>query len=231
MFEASRYDFEGEDRAKIERVQKFYSAIPEVVELRPYRSSPPAASRRISQRRPACKLDSTEIGLLVESLAADAGRIANEIEKLSLYTGGKRKVTAGRYSAAGSERSGLHYFRAGWSFRTRRSKAIALQPGHAAARRRVPAPGLDLPLYAVPAGYGRARIRAQNLAADPGTFHTGRYSHLARSSRAGAADHRCFPKRETGVRHPEGFWADEALRDTRPDDRMVMEELVLSLTN
>ncbi len=35
VFEASRYDFEGEDRAKIERVQKFYAAIPEVVELRP----------------------------------------------------------------------------------------------------------------------------------------------------------------------------------------------------
>ena len=35
VFEATRYDFEGDDRAKIERVQKFYSAIPEVVELRP----------------------------------------------------------------------------------------------------------------------------------------------------------------------------------------------------
>jgi len=27
------------------------------------------------------------------------------------------------------------------------------------------------------------------------------------------------------------FWADKALRDTRPDDRVVMEELVLSLTS
>jgi DNA polymerase-3 subunit delta len=27
------------------------------------------------------------------------------------------------------------------------------------------------------------------------------------------------------------FYADKALRDTRPDDRVVMEELVFSLTN
>ncbi|HEU5022901.1 MAG TPA: hypothetical protein VFT60_13465, partial [Bryobacteraceae bacterium] len=34
IFEAARWDFEGEDKAKTERVRKFYSAIPEVVEFR-----------------------------------------------------------------------------------------------------------------------------------------------------------------------------------------------------
>ena len=36
IFVSSRYDFEGDDRAKLERVEKFYSCIPEVVEFRPY---------------------------------------------------------------------------------------------------------------------------------------------------------------------------------------------------
>ena len=36
VFVSSRYDFEGEERAKMERVQKFFSCIPEVVEFRPY---------------------------------------------------------------------------------------------------------------------------------------------------------------------------------------------------
>ena len=36
VFVSSRYDFEGEERAKMERVQKFFSGIPEVVEFRPY---------------------------------------------------------------------------------------------------------------------------------------------------------------------------------------------------
>src|SRR5213594_2379010 len=34
LFEARRFDFEGEDKKKLERVQKFYSAVPEIVELR-----------------------------------------------------------------------------------------------------------------------------------------------------------------------------------------------------
>ena len=42
VFECSRYDFAGEDRAKIERVQKFYSAVGEMVEFRQFT---PEASR------------------------------------------------------------------------------------------------------------------------------------------------------------------------------------------
>ena len=34
VFEAVRFDFEGDDKRKLERVAKFYSAIPDVVELR-----------------------------------------------------------------------------------------------------------------------------------------------------------------------------------------------------
>jgi len=41
VFECSRYDFEGEDKAKLQRVEKFYSAVPAVVEFRAY--SPEAA--------------------------------------------------------------------------------------------------------------------------------------------------------------------------------------------
>ena len=99
VFEASRYDFEGEDRAKIERVQKFYAAIPEVVELRPYTLE---SARRLAQdlaHEAGLQIGLSEIGLLVETLAADAGRIANEIEKLRLYTGGTRKVSGGRHFA------------------------------------------------------------------------------------------------------------------------------------
>ena len=90
VFEASRYDFEGEDRAKIERVQKFYAAIPEVVELRPYTLE---SARRLAQdlaKEAGLQIGLSEIGLLVESLAADASRIANEIEKLRLYTAARR---------------------------------------------------------------------------------------------------------------------------------------------
>ena len=41
VFEAIRFDFEGDDKRKQDRVRKFYSAIPDPVELRKY--SPPEA--------------------------------------------------------------------------------------------------------------------------------------------------------------------------------------------
>ena len=34
VFEATRWDFDGDDKTKTERVRKFYGAIPEVVEFR-----------------------------------------------------------------------------------------------------------------------------------------------------------------------------------------------------
>ncbi len=93
VFECNRYEYEGEDRAKIERVEKFYSAIPEIVEFRPYSLE---AARSLAQdlaREAGIEIGLSEIGLLVESLGADAARIANEIEKLRLYAGGARKIT------------------------------------------------------------------------------------------------------------------------------------------
>src|SRR5438067_13590072 len=36
VFEAIRFDFEGDDKRKLDRVRKFYSAVPDVVELQRY---------------------------------------------------------------------------------------------------------------------------------------------------------------------------------------------------
>src|SRR5439155_27074118 len=82
VFQSNRYDFDREDRTKLERVQKFYSAIPEIVEFRPYTDE---SARRLVQelaKQSGLEIGLAEVGLLVDSLAADAGRIASEIEKL-----------------------------------------------------------------------------------------------------------------------------------------------------
>jgi DNA polymerase-3 subunit delta len=93
VFECSRYDFEGEDRTKLERLQKYFSAIPDVVEFRPYALEAARALAQDLAKNAGLDLGLSEIGLLVDSLGADAGRIANEIEKLRLYAG-PRKITA-----------------------------------------------------------------------------------------------------------------------------------------
>ena len=91
VFEAIRFDFEGEDKAKQDRVRKFYAAIPDTVELRRY-SVEDAAPRR--DRWPSRRLRhrSDALELLVEALGADIARVAVEIEKLALYAGPGRTI-------------------------------------------------------------------------------------------------------------------------------------------
>jgi DNA polymerase-3 subunit delta len=93
VFECSRYDFVGEDKAKLERVQKFYSAIPMVVEFRQFT---PESSRFLAQelaKGHRLKLGGAELAALLDAVAGDANRLAAEIEKLSLYVGRERAVT------------------------------------------------------------------------------------------------------------------------------------------
>src|SRR3954452_17984648 len=92
VFECSRYDFAGDDRAKLERVQKFYSAIPVTVEFRHYT---PESSRFLAQqlaKEHQLKLPNAELAILLDAVAGDANRLAGEIEKLALYVGTERPV-------------------------------------------------------------------------------------------------------------------------------------------
>lgn len=94
VFECSRYDFAGEDRAKLERVQKFYSAIPTVVEFRQFT---PESSRFLAQelaKKHRLRLSGVELAMLLDAVAGDANRLEAEIGKLALYVGTERTVTA-----------------------------------------------------------------------------------------------------------------------------------------
>lgn len=85
IFEATRWDFDGDDKTKTERVRKFYGAIPDVVEFR--RFNPEEARMELDRIARAMKvvLEPAAAEALVEALAADVGRIAVELEKLQLY--------------------------------------------------------------------------------------------------------------------------------------------------
>ncbi len=85
VFEATRWDFDGDDKTKTERVRKFYGSIPDVVEFR--RFSADEARQELERMARAAKivLEPAAAEALVEALAADVGRIAVELEKLRLY--------------------------------------------------------------------------------------------------------------------------------------------------
>src|ERR1017187_500886 len=89
VFEAIRYDFEGDDKRKQDRVRKFYSAIPDLVELRRFSNHEARTEAESMARRAGFRIDPAALDLLVEALGADVARIAVEIEKLGLYAGSR----------------------------------------------------------------------------------------------------------------------------------------------
>lgn len=93
VFECSRYDFTGDDKPKLERVEKFYSAISGVVEFRHFT---PELSRALAQdlaKKYGLKIGGAELAVLLDACAGDASRLASEIEKLSLYVDNGHAVT------------------------------------------------------------------------------------------------------------------------------------------
>ncbi|MDP9052683.1 MAG: DNA polymerase III subunit delta [Acidobacteriota bacterium] len=85
IFEATRWDLEGEDKTKTERARKFFGAIPDVVEFRRFTSDEARGELDRIARASGVQLDPAAAEALVEALGADVARIAVELAKLSLY--------------------------------------------------------------------------------------------------------------------------------------------------
>jgi DNA polymerase-3 subunit delta len=230
VFEASRYDFDGEDRAKLERVQKFYSRIPDTVEFRPYSVE---SARRLAQdlaKEAGVQIGLSEIGLLVESLAGDAGRIATEIEKLRLYAGTNRKVTSDDILNLVPNAQASNIF------------ALVAALGRGDRKRSLDSldtllrEGEYLPLALT---FLATQFRLAMVAQEAGlrtsqqiqAYFTKQGIRIWRD-RADQIHQTvsAFPKEKLALAIEKVYGADRALRDTRPDDRVVMEEFVFSLT-
>ena len=93
LFEATRFEFAGEEKKKLERVRKFYSAIAETVELERFSMDEARTEAQALARRAQIAVDSGALELLVEALGGDVARIAVEMEKLSLYCAGGRSIS------------------------------------------------------------------------------------------------------------------------------------------
>jgi DNA polymerase-3 subunit delta len=86
--------FDGDDKTKSARARKFFGAIRDVVEFRRFSVDEGCGELDRIARAANVKLDRAASEALVEALAADVGRIAIEIEKLSLYG---KPITADEY--------------------------------------------------------------------------------------------------------------------------------------
>jgi DNA polymerase-3 subunit delta len=231
VFDCSRYEFDGEDKAKLERVAKFYGAIPDQVEFRPFTTE---SARRVAidlAGERGLRIGASEIGLLVEALGADAGRIAGEIEKLALYAGTERQITADDIASLVPNAQATTIF------------ALVNALGRGDRRKSLDTldtllrDGEYLPLALT---FLATQFRLALVAHEAGlrnsqqilSWFSGQGVRMWRDrAEQVAATVSAFSKPRLERAIVRLFAADRALRDARPDDRVVMEELVLSLTS
>jgi DNA polymerase-3 subunit delta len=228
VFEASRFDFEGDDKRKQDRVRKFYAAIHEVVELRRYAVHEARQEAETLIRAAGFRMDADALDLLVDALGADIARIAVEIEKLALYAGARTVGVDDVTGLVPDARSTTVF--ALVNALGRRDRARALEYLDTLTRE-----GEYLPLALA---FLSTQFRMALVAREAGLKGAGQIqSHF---SRMGVAmwGSRAEQIQQTVTKFSTAqieramtliFEADRGLRDTRPDDRIVMERFILEL--
>jgi DNA polymerase-3 subunit delta len=230
VFEAAKYAPEGEDKARFERVRKFYSAVPAIVECLPLR---PEQARQLAAslaRKANLPIQDAELDLLVEALGADAARIAAEIEKLSLWVQGGGSLGPAEMARLVPEARSANIFELSDALAAR-DRLRALEVLDVLVRQSEYLPlalaslssQLRLALAARQAGWKRPE-QIQTEAARLGVrMWPERARQIFRTASA-------FPKEQLVAALRLVHEADRALRDARPDDRIPMESFIFRLT-
>jgi DNA polymerase-3 subunit delta len=229
VFDAPRFDFEGEDKKKQERVRKFYASAGDPVEFK--RASADDARREAAAlaRRAGLSIDPAMVDLLVEALAADLTRIAVEVEKMALYTQGRQVTEEDLGLLVPDARATTIFALVGALGRRDRSRSLEILDT-------LFRDGEYLP---VALSFLSAQFRAALVAKEAGLRSPQQIQgHFAKigvqmwGSRAEQVFQTVakFSKSQLERAMQLTFEADKDLRSARPDDRIVMEQFILRLT-
>ena len=229
VVDSARYDFEGEDKARLERVRKFFSAVPAQVEFRHFSPDMARALAQNLARSMGVQLGLPELALLLEATGGEAARIATEMEKLKLYADG-RKVTAADIVALAPEAHSTTIF-AMVAALGRGDRARALETLDTLTRAGEYMP-MALTFLSTQFRMALAAREAGLRNASEIQAHFNRLGVRIWAERARQISEtiQAFPKARLERAIGKLFEADRALRDARPDDRIVMEEMVFDLT-
>ena len=229
VFEAERYGFEGDDKRKQDRVRKFYEGVQDVVELR-RRSIPEArAEAAVLAKAAGLRIGGAALDALVEALGADLARLAVEIEKLALYAG-SRELSEDDVAALAPEARSATVF-ALVDALGRRDRDRALRILDTLTRE-----GEYLPLaLAFLSTQFRMALAAREAGLKSAQQIQGHFSRMGTAMWGSRAEQ--VYQTAAAFRPPQLaralkliFEADRGLRDARPDDRVVMERLILQMT-
>jgi len=228
VIEAIRFDFEGEEKRRQDRVRKFYAAVPDVVELRRFGAHEARQEAEKLVSAAGFRIDPAALDLLVEALGADIARIAVEIEKLSLYAS-RRVVNVDDIAALVPDARASNIF-ALVNAMGRRDRARSLEILDTLTRE-----GEYLPLALA---FLSTQFRMALVAREAGLKSSSQIQqHFQRigvqmwGSRAEQVYQTVskFNGPQLSKAMKLLFEADRNLRDARPDDRIVMERLILEL--
>jgi DNA polymerase-3 subunit delta len=229
VFDAPRFDFEGEDKRKQERVRKFYGALREPVEFK--RASADEARREAAAlaRRAALSIDPATVDLLVEALAADLTRIAVEVEKLALYAQGRPVTEDDVALLVPDARATTIFALVGALGRRDRSRSLEI----------LDTLFRDSEYLPVALSFLSAQFRAALVAKEAGLRSPqqvqGHFAKMGVQMWASRAEQvfqtvAKFSRTQLERAMQLTFEADRDLRSSRPDDRIVMEQFILRLT-
>lgn len=228
VLEAVRFDFEGEDKRRQERVRKFYSSIPDVVELEKLSAHEARQEAEAMAKRAGVRIDAAALDLLVEALGADIARIAVEIEKLSLFAR-DRAVGVDDITALVPDARATTIF-ALVNAMGRRDRARSLELLDTLTRE-----GEYLPLaLAFLSTQFRMALVAREAGLKSSQQVQGHFQRLGVPMWGSRAEQvyqtvSKFSKPQLERAMKLIFEADRGLRDARPDDRIVMEQFILQL--
>ena len=228
VFESIRYDFEGDDKRKLERVAKFYSAIPDVVELRRLAAHDARREAESLAAQAGLRLDATAFDLLVEALAADLARISVEVEKLALYAGNRKLTVEDIATLVPDARASNIFALVNALGRRDRSRALEILDTLTREGEYLP---LALSFLSTQFRLALAAREANLKSAQQIQSHFTRMGIPMWSARAEqiAQTAAKFGKPQIERAMKLIFEADRGLRDARPDDRIVMEQFILKL--
>lgn len=227
VLQSGRYDFDGDDKAKLERVKKFYAPIKAVVEF-PHPS--PLEARSLAQRL-AKQLGLTiapdALDLLIEATGANATRLANELEKLRLLTPAATLEHV-RQLVPDARESTIFNLVAALG---RRDRKASLEILDTLVRDGEYLP-LALSFLATQFRFALAAKEARLTNAQAIQGHFSKQGIPMWRARAEQVQQTAAAFQVPQMRAAilSIFQADRGLRDTRPDDRTVMEQFILRLT-
>jgi DNA polymerase III subunit delta len=230
LFEATKFDFDGDDKRKIDRVRKFFGTITDTVELK--RHTPDEARREAQAmlRSAQVTVEPAALEMLVESLGADVARLATEIEKLALFGRSGKAITEDDIASLIPDARETNIF-ALVNALGRRDRVRALGILDTLCR-----DGEYLPLAL---SFLSTQFRTALIAKEAGLKTSqqiqGHFTKLGVPMWGSRAEQVAqtmakFTKDQLERGMKLIFEADRALRSARPDDRIVMESFVAGIT-